>query len=457
MDLFTVEKAREILPLKKEISVSDQLGKVIRRTKKNSTIASWCEEIADKYHELTDDGVHEFRFAAIERRKAEDYLGLMTLLPPDLDGEFETAYRNRGKRLRDCCKYWFLDHYRYIKIKDLRETNLCRDRFCDNCQNALALQRQDKYRPFLEHIADEFDVCHVVFTVPNCDMWDLNTTLDMMFSRFGHLIRYFANRASIRGYDFSRYGYFGALRALEITKNSDTQKFHPHFHCLFIFKKGVNLTAKKCYINQFSFDKEHVKRKHHRGSNDEPRKFTEFEILLQKIWYLLLNGIKVNQKHIFELKQGYSVICDKAKKGEYHEVFKYATKGIFNGSGAAGFYDFVALDSALKGRRVIQGYGALRSIDFESDIDLSICADEFYAKFIAACKVFEDPVPKYENLQQIAVHRSRESVDYISRTAIRQFLGDEHGKESWSAERRESSLDVARVAQRLRTGPRDPI
>ncbi len=64
------------------------------------------------------------------------------------------------------------------------------------------------------------------------------------------------------------------------------------------------------------------------------RYFSDFEILLQKVWRLRYEGIKLTQKNIEGIKEGCSVICDNAA-GKYKEVFKYATKEIFKESEGA--------------------------------------------------------------------------------------------------------------------------
>ena len=114
---------------------------------------------------------------------------------------------------------------------------------------------------------------------------------------------------------FEKYGFFGAVRALEITREkARPDYFHPHFHCLFILKKGMKLDEGRKHITSFSYDDEDYKRRHRKKVDGQvSRYFGDFEILLQKIWRLRIEGVKVNKKNIENLSEGYSVICNNAK------------------------------------------------------------------------------------------------------------------------------------------------
>ena len=43
----------------------------------------------------------------------------------------------------------------------------------------------------------------------------------------------------IAGVDFAQYGFVGAIRSFEIVISPT--EYHPHLHCLFLMKKGLNL------------------------------------------------------------------------------------------------------------------------------------------------------------------------------------------------------------------------
>ncbi len=381
--------------IKEKLSVRNQFDKVTRRTKKN-------EVLAEFYEQLSED---------IEENRIGLYNSPETLL-------------NIADRMRKCCRYWDIDHYRFQGVKDLLRTNCCRNRFCDNCQNVMAIQRERKFAPVLDDLAKNYDVYHIVFTVPNVYGDELKPCLDNMYKQFAYVNRLFSGDAKIKGISFLKYGYIGAVRALEITKNRIDGTFHPHFHSLFILKKGLKLDKGRKHVNRFSFNNPDIKKSHHKKEYGEPhRYFSDFEILLQKVWRLRYDGIKLTEKNINTLKEGYSVICDNAA-GRYKEIFKYATKGIFKEgeeNALGGYHDFLPLFTALHGRRLVQGYKLLNGFDFE-DIDQS--ADEAYRKVREKLEELEKPIRVFEFLNEIEDEMGKYT--YISRSAVAEIMGDDY-------------------------------
>ena len=247
------------------------------------------------------------------------------------------VFENRARSVNVCGKYIDFEYYRLQGVKDVKRINLCKDKFCPNCQAIIAQKREQKFSPVLDALAEDYSLHHVVFTVPNCSPEQLKPTLNAMYRKFGYMVRYFDGRKKISGVNFGQYGYAGAIRSLEITQDFKENTFHPHFHCIFLLRKGLEL--EKQHINQYSFD----------GSK-LVRKFSDFEILLQKIWYLLMNGIEVNTTSIQDLRQGYSVIADPAEQGKYHQLFKYAIKECFKDGQIYDFETFKTLYYALHSR-----------------------------------------------------------------------------------------------------------
>ena len=43
-------------------------------------------------------------------------------------------FYDRADRVQNCNKFWSLDKYERNKIKNLKRTYLCRDKFCANCK-----------------------------------------------------------------------------------------------------------------------------------------------------------------------------------------------------------------------------------------------------------------------------------------------------------------------------------
>lgn len=383
--------------IKKDSSVKGTFEKINRRTKKNATLAEY-------YADLYVDFRQGFQ----------------------IDKE---SLLQRADRLKKCCQYWDIDYYKFQGVKDVIRTNRCDDRFCDCCGSAQAKQREEKFTPFLDELAKRYDVYHIVLTVPNPEREQVQSTVDVMYKKFARLIRYFQGSKKIKGIDFTQYGFIGAIRALEITKSKVFGNFHPHFHCLFVFRKGVGaFMGKPKHINSYSFNNPDVKRKHRKKQYGEPERFfTDFEILLQKVWFILMNDVKVTKENVEECKLGYSAIVDNTA-GKYHEVFKYATKGIFKDKeeGCIGnYYDFVAMFFTLYKRHVIQGYGVLRHFNFEEPAKLE--ADERYNQVIETLRTLEDPQRIFEFLDEINENirqQNAQNVVYISRASINDLAGD---------------------------------
>ena len=172
-----------------------------------------------------------------------------------------------------------------------------------------------------------------------------------------------------------------------------------------------------------------IKKSHKKREYGKPdRKFGDFEILLQKIWKLRIDGIKVTANSIEALKVGYSVICDNAE-GKYKEVFKYATKGVFKEgeeNALRGYRDFVPLEFTLYRRKVIQGYGLLNKFKFEETIEQDARADEEYKRIIETLQTIENPVRVFEFLTEINSELKNKNVTYISRSTIGELTGEEY-------------------------------
>ena len=380
--------------IKAKLNAKDKFGKVSRRIKKNETIGEYYMQLYDE----TED---------------------------------ETLPR-RADRVKNCCKLWDVDYYRFQGVKDIKRTNLCNDRFCDNCGNTQAIQRENKYAPFLDALTRLYDIYHIVFTWPNVTAEELLPSVDNAYKQFAYIIRLFFGHNKIKGVSFEGYGFLGAVRALEITKNKYDGTFHPHFHCLFILKKGLRLDQRRKHVNSFSFNNPDIKKSHKRREYGQPeRYFSDFEILLQKVWYLRVNNIKVTRDSITNLKEGYSVICDNAE-GKYHEVFKYATKGILkegDESALHGYNDFVPLFYTLYRRKLIQGYGLLNKYKFDITIELDAKADEEYNRIIDVLRELETPERVFEYLTEIQAQLQTKEVTYISRASVGQLMAEDYGKD----------------------------
>ena len=98
-----------------------------------------------------------------------------------------------------CNKVWQLDKYENQKIKDFKKTNLCKDKFCSNCKKVKQASRMTKFIPHLDKLAEEFDLYHVVLTVPNVEghnYFDLKEVIQKMFDSYRKLNHYLINTIS---------------------------------------------------------------------------------------------------------------------------------------------------------------------------------------------------------------------------------------------------------------------
>ncbi len=322
----------------------------------------------------------------------------------------EDKFLNKSKSIDLCCKFWDIDFFELLKIKDIKRVNLCHDKFCLNCQSMIAQKRQQKYAPILDEFRKSYEVFHMVVTVPNCEVDELFPLLNKMYKKFPYMLEFFKGKRKVKNVDFLQYGYGGAVRGLEVTQNQTTKQFHPHFHSMVLFRKGLELEGE--YTNIYSF-----------SNGVLTHKFSELEILLQKIWYLLMNDERVTAKAINELKLGYDIHLSDSK-GHYHECFKYSCKGAFDVDNGGFLYNeptFRVLYEALHSRRMIQGYGLLYNFeDLDSEVLDDYAVDE-YEKMISALKDFEKPIFKTEGLDEV-IESCINKCKYISKTNLRRYL-----------------------------------
>lgn len=285
-----------------------------------------------------------------------------------------------------CNKFWELDKYFEQKVKDYQRTNLCKNKFCSNCKKVKQASRMARYIPEFEQYKD--NLYHLVLTLPNCPGDNLEYTIKHMAKCFKSLIRYLSGNLRIKGLDFESWGYKGAVRSLEVTYFTDS--YHPHYHVALVL--GDEVLCKKDIINTYSFN--------YRTSIPElKRLFSVQEILIQKIWYLLINNQKVTKINIDNLDIGYSCMMDKFHEGDYAELFKYLTKEV-NENGEVLTYDnFKVLYKSLYRLKQIQGYGCLYQITDDGDLD---SMEIEYEELIKGLRKNENPEKVIETPQDLA-------------------------------------------------------
>lgn len=280
----------------------------------------------------------------------------------------------KKKRLDFCNKFWLMDKYEMQKIKDFQKTNLCSDKFCSNCKKVKQASRMSRYIPEIDHYKE--NLYHLTLTLPNCEGTQLKYTYDKMAKAFKSLIRIITGNYRVSTLDFQSWGYLGAVRSLEVTFNG--KNYHPHFHVGIILTKQL---GRKIIENKYSFDFK-------KGIAELKRLFCEEEILIQKMWYLLLNDIKITKENIDKLELGYSCAMDKFNESDYAELFKYMTKETDQTGNVLTYDNFVTLLHGLYGVHQIRGYGCLHRIKDEDNFE---DYERIYDEMIQKIRAKENP------------------------------------------------------------------
>lgn len=306
---------------------------------------------------------------------------------------------NKVENIEMCNKFWDLDAYHKLKIKDYKKTNLCKDKFCNNCKKVKQAARMAKYMGELEKYKDYAH--HLTLTSPTVPGLELKDKIKLMSKCYTKLHRYLNGTDKIKGLDFSSWGYEGSIRSLEVTYKKNI--YHPHYHCFLVldgFKQSL-----KTNINDYSIKYGKVEI----GFSDE-------EILIQKIWYLLINQIRVTKSNIDNLDTGYSCKLDKLENGDYNELFKYMTKEVDEVGQVLTYENFKTLYVALYRVKQIQGYGCLYQITDDGDTESMI---EAYDSLIDELKKIENPERLLQRPRDLLLDKK---YTLISRKSYMKFL-----------------------------------
>lgn len=304
------------------------------------------------------------------------------------DNDFDNFLNldNKIYSIEDCYKYFQTKVYEKNKIKSLERTNLCKDKFCRNCKKVKQANRSDNFTPELEKYKD--NLYHMVLTVPNVDGEHLKETIKRMFKAYQYLMRYFSLKSKASDLNFD-YGYLGSIRSLEITFRNyitDGNNYHPHLHCAVVFND--NPVIDKSNYNVYSYSYKTIKQRNPETKiledtfRNEITPFSDFEILIQKVWYLLYEGRKVNKTNVDNLSEGYSCKIDKFQENDYAELFKYMIKEVDEDNNVLTYDVFKTLLISLYRVRQIQGYGCFYGLKNVDNLDIFKLSDVEYEKLI---------------------------------------------------------------------------
>lgn len=231
----------------------------------------------------------------------------------------------------------------------------------------------------------------------------LKDNLKKMSRAFKKLIRYLNSTKKLSFIDFSSYGFEGAIRSLEITFHDDS--YHPHYHVALVLAPDLKLEKKNKNIFSYDF-----------VNNKNERLFSDFEIIIQKLWYMCFNDIYVSPTNFNKLEVGYSCILDKFYDDDYMELFKYMTKETDEKNNILTYDNFKTLFVATKGVKQIQGYGCLFKIN-DSKIDDEV--DKVYDIIKYFLESEENPVFESHFISELL---NLNDYTIISRKKIFQYL-----------------------------------
>ena len=295
------------------------------------------------------------------------------------------AMKNRVERLAGCNKTWDTETYEASNVKVLLRSFLCKDKFCPNCQAVKRMVLWNRLWPYMEQHKDS--LYHMTLTVPDCKGADLYETVHHMARCFKAFVTYLNGNKKVRGIDLLQYDFKGCFRSLEI-KCKGENLYHPHFHVAAVLGNGGCLEDKHIF-NEFS---------HSKGYDD--RLFSDLEMTIQRIWWLLINDKRLTYHNIVvdDTLGQYSCVADKYQPYDCERLVAYVTKG----SPMEGIADenFRTLYHVLQNCRQIQGYGELyrvKGMDGTEDY-----TEQDYQALERYIISGEQPVSRYEGTGHLA-------------------------------------------------------
>lgn len=214
----------------------------------------------------------------------------------------------------------------------LYNANFCRQRLCPMCQRRKSLKTYSDFMKLL-HYLNDYAFLHLTLTIPNCPLNELAENISFM------------NKCSSKLFSLAEFkkAFRGVVRCLEVTYNSSTISFHPHFHCL--------IAVKKSYFKSRDYIK-HEK----------------IQLLWSALWKLRNESFKSHKWDSNELgkialnaSEILQVHIVKADTGAIPEIAKYAVKPLdFECSEKERASVLEFLHAALNGKRLIYLSGCFK-------------------------------------------------------------------------------------------------
>jgi hypothetical protein len=205
-------------------------------------------------------------------------------------------------------------------------SRFCNTRICNVCNRIRTAKMMNGY---ISQMANFESIEFITLTIPNCKAEELKEKIEEMYKAF----------INIKGVYTKRGNKLNGLRKLEITYNSITDTYHPHFHLLVEGNYG------KQFVDEWlkRFPKANIKGQHYRD----------------------------------------------ADQNSLNEIFKYSTKVLTNNH-KGGFIVFAqAINTIMRvmyGKRSIQTFGSIRKV--AEDVD-DVKSQEY------------DNIPEYDFMEWI--------------------------------------------------------
>ena len=257
----------------------------------------------------------------------------------------ESPLRNKAFLIEGCGTRLGFDNEGVLK-----SANFCRLRICPMCQRRRALKVASEFDRIMKHL--DCSWIHLVLTVPNCKDFQLSHLLDTMQTCSSRLFRL----------NFVKKAFKGIARCTEVSYNSKSDEYHPHFHCL--------VAVNKSYFTSRDY----------------------IQILkLRKYWTVIVNqafiGVNVRAKSdsYFDMLVDdfsddqivYQCHIGKANDKAVAEIAKYCVKPLELAlTGTALYKPLEVIYYALHSRRLVQMYGTIAESARELRVDLDTIEDD---------------------------------------------------------------------------------
>lgn len=269
------------------------------------------------------------------------------------------TYFKKSVRIKNCMNYSEWDFYRLNNVMDLKFTNRCMDnRFCPNCKKVDINRFILNFMDFYKDLVNDYVPYMLTLTVPNVTGDLLSETLSRMSKCFSRLIKYL-NKCYVYPFEIA-----GGVKVLELTYNSVLNTYHPHYHCLVLFKKEV--------VFNYSFFFDCTYRHLFSKKNNDYNYISDYCCYVIKIWSLIWQGKRLSKSNIglYNFSPGdiscldvQWLQCDLVKLDQrgVFEIFKYTFKDV----DIVNYRVFKTISKALCRRRLRQGFGIFYNLKCE--------------------------------------------------------------------------------------------